>query len=78
METEIIKLEGVKSIKDIHIWSLDGEHNIMTLHLENENSPNIDNQVSIKEKIRALAKERGVGHVTIEFEVVGENIVLEH
>lgn len=65
---EIIKrisdLEGVQSIHDLHIWSLDGESHVMTLHVVTIG----DDNMNIKSHIIAIASEFDIIHVTIEFE----------
>jgi len=68
LKKAIASLDYVDSVHDLHIWSLDGEKHILTLHVVlNENHPLSDISL-FKEKIREIAEERGIFHTTIEFE----------
>ncbi len=68
LEKEIALLDYVDSVHDLHIWSLDGEKHILTIHVVlNENHP-LSEVSFFKEKIRKIAEERGIFHTTIEFE----------
>lgn len=78
LENDINAFENVDKIKDFHVWSLDGQHNIMTIHLESENADTMEKQIHIKEEIRAYARKRGINHITIEFEKPGEHKLLNH
>ncbi|MEG2593412.1 MAG: cation transporter, partial [Bacteroides sp.] len=63
----ISDLEGVQSIHDLHIWSLDGESHVMTLHVVAIG----DDNMNIKSHIITIASEFNITHVTIEFEKPG-------
>jgi cobalt-zinc-cadmium efflux system protein len=64
--------EGIKSLHDLHLWSMDGEYNIMSVHLvldkemDSKTLRELKNQ--IKEKLRALH----IHHITIESETAHE------
>ena len=38
LTTELNKIEGIVNIHDFHIWSLDGNYNVASLHAVVENS----------------------------------------
>lgn len=61
---EISKVRGVQSIHDLHLWSLDGESHVMTLHVVSLEEDNSD----IKNHIITIASQFNITHVTIEFE----------
>ncbi|NNC95176.1 MAG: cation transporter [Chitinophagales bacterium] len=71
VETEVqdylLSLSEVDSVHDLHIWSLDGEYNVLTVHLV---ANNIDREhfYPLKLKIRSHLNEMGIAHATIEFE----------
>ena len=69
----ICEVEGVLNVHHIHVWSLDGHNNYATLHVVVNGDAHI-----IKKKIRNELKERGIGHVTLEFEAEGEHCHDEH
>lgn len=64
LENEIKQIPEVESIHDLHIWSLDGESHIMTLHIVTESK----NKRSIKSRIIAISEKYHIVHVTIEME----------
>ena len=68
-------LDGVESIHDFHVWSLDGEHHVASLHVVVADSHNPKN---IKKNIREKLGEAGLEHATIEIENVGEACELKH
>lgn len=65
------ELDMIESLHDIHIWSLDGEHHVMSVHvvLKEEHTELIE----LKKQIRLLLKSEHIEHVTIEFEYLNEN-----
>jgi cobalt-zinc-cadmium efflux system protein len=64
LEEKIRTLESIVSIHDLHLWSLDGESHIMTLHVVMDTN---DNE-ALKHKIIAAAEPFHIDHVTIEIE----------
>jgi cobalt-zinc-cadmium efflux system protein len=64
--------DEVADIHHFHIWSLDGEQNVMTAHIELKKSVSILQITDLKARLsEGLAKFNFV-HTTIEFEFVGE------
>ncbi len=71
LTAEICALDGVVDIHDLHLWSQDGSTHVMTLHVVVADDLTIENLRQIKEKIRAIARNHGADHVTVEFETPG-------
>ena len=67
LKTRLLGLDGVESVHDLHLWSLDGESHVMTLHVVTRSA---DPQI-VKHEIVALARGENIGHVTVEFERPG-------
>lgn len=64
LKEELLCIEGVLSIHDLHLWSLDGESHVMTLHIvtcQCETTP-------IKQSVLDIAEKHNITHSTIEFE----------
>ncbi|WP_417153248.1 cation diffusion facilitator family transporter [Rikenella microfusus] len=78
LEREIVALPGVQSIHDLHLWSLDGERNISTLHAVVEISTTCEDKIRIKTEIRRICARTGIEHATIELETPGEDCGLTH
>jgi cobalt-zinc-cadmium efflux system protein len=70
---EVSQMLGVDGVHDLHIWSMDGESGILTLHLKLSNGQNEHSVVKLKEAIREKARSFGVNHTTIEVEYPTEN-----
>jgi cobalt-zinc-cadmium efflux system protein len=77
VEKELSDIEGISSIHDLHIWSLDGENNIITLHAVIDDNSSNENQRKLKRAIRDTCERLNIHHATIEFETKGEECVFE-
>ncbi|MGL4779692.1 MAG: cation diffusion facilitator family transporter [Bacteroidales bacterium] len=64
LENEIKQIPEVESIHDLHIWSLDGESHIMTLHIVTESK----DKRALKSQVIAISEKYHIVHVTIEME----------
>ena len=74
------KLKDISEITDVHdnhIWSMDGEYNILTIHLQLDQDYKLSKQAKLKEKVRTQLKDESINHITIEFEGQDENCDLE-
>jgi len=77
VEKALNEIRGIRSIHDLHIWSLDGENNIITLHaVIDDNSPD-ETQQDLKREIRNTCEQFNIQHATIEFETEGEECIFE-
>jgi cobalt-zinc-cadmium efflux system protein len=75
--TETIKLafnalDGVADTHHLHLWSLDGEHHVLTAHVALREALDTAQQLALKEKIHALLTPYELSHTTIEFEFPAE------
>jgi cobalt-zinc-cadmium efflux system protein len=64
LEKKLNEAEDVLSIHDLHLWTMDGESHIMTLHAVS----NTTNPEQLKRNIIEIAKPFRIDHVTIEVE----------
>lgn len=66
---ELVKtIPGVKDAHDIHIWSMDGNYHIVTLHVVVQDELSLNLQEDLKTKIKSSLKNLSVQHVTVELE----------
>jgi cobalt-zinc-cadmium efflux system protein len=72
IEKKIMSIEGVLSVHDLHIWTLDGQNHILTFHLVTIGSAGMESICHIKERVRNMLYKEGIGHVTIETESEAE------
>jgi len=77
IKKEILALEDVDSVHDLHLWSEDGEYNVMTVHVVLNRALSMDELQRLKNKIREKMQAMKVQHSTIEFETRGENCEME-
>ena len=62
-------VEGVDDVHDCHIWSMDGEFNVLTIHLICKKNIDLLEQNQIKEKVKEKLSPFPVEHFTFEFEL---------
>ena len=67
IKEHLLKIEGVKDIHHIHIWSLDGYNNYATIHIVEDG-----NNKELKKLVKQELKECNIFHTTIELEKIGE------
>lgn len=76
---ELLTLEGVRAVHDLHVWTMNGSDHIASLHLvhgcEVCNDPKAITE--LKAKVRHIAEHYGLGHLTIELDPEGESCGLE-
>jgi len=68
LKEHLLKIEEVKDVHHIHVWSIDGFNNFATMHV----IADISDIKNIKKQIKAELKEHNITHTTIEFEAEDE------
>jgi cobalt-zinc-cadmium efflux system protein len=64
----IKKIKHVRDVHDLHIWTLDGEYHVVTLHVVVEQGLSPERNADIKAGVRGLLAKRGIDHITVEIE----------
>jgi cobalt-zinc-cadmium efflux system protein len=72
LENALRALEHVLQIHDLHVWTLDGEQHIMTLHVVVDSNLPAEDRQALKAAIKALCDDFEIHHVTVEFETEAE------
>lgn len=62
----IAAVDGVRDVHHLHVWSLDGEHNVATVHATIIED---GSQRQIKDGIRAVLEPCGFEHLTVELDL---------
>lgn len=65
------KLEAfpeVIEVHDCHIWSMDGDYNVLTIHVKLNQNYSLDSQALLKSKFRNILAYESINHITMEFE----------
>ena len=68
IEHRLAKISQVLSVHHTHIWSLDGENNVLSTHLVVEPDASKDDLMRIKSNVRAITSELSLAHSTVELE----------
>ena len=66
--------EHVDEVHHLHVWAISTTDNALTAHIVVKNIANME---EVKGRLKALLKEKGIGHSTLEFETA-ENPCHEH
>lgn len=77
VKNTISRIEGIISVHDLHIWSLDGINNILTMHAVLPAGTPSGKHTELKKEIRETCEQLNIQHATIEFENEGEECVFE-
>ncbi len=72
LEKNIMKIPGIQAIHDTHLWSLDGEYNVLTTHIVISQKTTNEEDLAIKCKVKELVAKENIQHATIEIESEGE------
>lgn len=70
-------LDDVVNIHDLHIWSMDGQYNVLTVHIVTQENLQMEALVPLKQKVHEELKTYGINHATLEFETKDEKCVLK-
>lgn len=64
----LLNIKHVADLHHFHLWSLDGEHHVLTVHLTLEDRLDIKQQEALKSDIQRKLSEFSLEHTTIELE----------
>lgn len=61
-------LPCITDVHHVHIWSLDGDHHVLTAHLELERTITLEQLRQLKPLAADLVRQLGFSHSTLEYE----------
>ena len=73
IKEKLIKLPHVIDAHDIHVWTLDGQYNVLSCHLVIAEALPFEEIVHLKGMARKLVQEFNIDHQTIEVELEDED-----
>lgn len=73
IEKRILEIDKVASLHHTHIWSLDGQHHVFTVHVKLKPVENTEEIITTKNNIKAVLNEYPFEYYTVETELEGEN-----
>jgi cobalt-zinc-cadmium efflux system protein len=68
LKSELLQIDNVIGVHDMHSWSMDGEYHVMTVHLVLNKNTKLKEGEKIKSQARAILKTGEIEHATIELE----------
>ncbi len=74
IEKLIVATPGVDSVHDIHLWSMDGDYNVMTAHVVTDGKAD---PAALKCDLKKKLAGAGINHPTIELESRGESCPMD-
>ncbi|MFQ5335974.1 MAG: cation diffusion facilitator family transporter, partial [Flavobacteriales bacterium] len=72
IENDILAIEGVQSLHQTKVWSLDGEEHVLTIHVVIDNPASVAEIVGMKHRIKAVLQAARIRHATVEIELSDE------
>lgn len=69
---QLASLENVQSTHHTHVWSLDGDHHVLTTHLVVPDTATKADILRVKAEAKAIIEPLHLGHVTLEVEYESE------
>ncbi|HOB34385.1 MAG: cation transporter [Firmicutes bacterium] len=73
IEEEIVAKTRVESVHHTHIWSLEGQRNLLSTHIVLPDDIRRDELIDIKREVKNLIRARGIEHVTLEIDFASED-----
>lgn len=71
--THFQEFDEIESVHDLHIWSIDGNYNVLTVHVVLKQALDLEKLADLKIKIRKSLIDEGIQHATFEFETAAES-----
>ena len=72
VKTALLGLQGVVGIHDLHVWSLDGNYQVASLHVVIGDRIGFQQQKEIRQQIQGMLQQAGMQHPTIQMETSAE------
>lgn len=78
LRTEITALDAVTAVHDIHCWTMDGEYNVISLHVTVKEDFPKENWYTLRNQVLSITQAHKLQHATIQIESEEENCGLEN
>ncbi|WP_461518091.1 cation diffusion facilitator family transporter [Porticoccus sp.] len=77
IQKKIGHIEHINGVHHLNLWSLDGEHTVLTVHLVAEKNLTPEEYAQVKNRFRQIVDDFGIFHSTLEIELPDESCRLE-
>lgn len=74
----LTKETAVMGVHDVHVWSLDGDYNVLTAHVVVPEDTTMQQLADLKKIIHYKLQDYKIPHATLEFELQEESCHLEN
>lgn len=80
LEQELRAVPDVLDVHDLHLWTMNGEEHIASLHIVHRHPEGCARESisTLKRRVREIALHYGITHLTIELDHEGESCGMEH
>ena len=72
IEKKVTQIQDIQSVHHTHIWSLEGENNLLSTHVVVKDGISKEKIIAVKSKVKSLMKKEKISHVTVEIEFESE------
>lgn len=69
IEKRILSIPGILNVHDLHAWTMDGQYNVMTVHVVIRQNTTMEMSNNLKSEIRQQVKDMNIHHLTVETEL---------
>jgi len=76
LENDILHIKNLVSFHDLHLWTMDGQYFVITIHLVVPDDLNKIDLLQLKKDLRTLLDSCSIDHATLEIERESENCEL--
>lgn len=77
LENRILKIKNLHSLHHMHVWSMEGEHHVFTVHLKLKYIQELKQLQEVKDRVREILEEYHFDHFTVETELDSDTCKLE-
>lgn len=74
---KLSEIKEVIDVHDCHAWSMDGQYNVLTIHLVLDKDYKLSEQAQLKNRVKESLKSESIHHLTIAFESRDEDCALK-
>ncbi|MCI1256697.1 MAG: cation diffusion facilitator family transporter [Corynebacterium provencense] len=68
---EVLDLPGVRHLHDLHIWSVDGETAVASVHVVTDEPADEEDRCGILDRVQEAFRDHGISHTTVQVEERG-------
>ncbi len=77
IHSEVLNIPSVNKVLDCHAWTMDGDFNVLSMHLLVDKQLSLTELEKIKSEAKARLEDQEIHHATIEFEIEEKDYACE-